>query len=182
MEYGNITCIGLLSAFQHCYTNSLILLLLQARFKKRFQTLRKKTKQLWQKQGVHLVQTSLYSSSDATISIFNFGTLITRCNWIKETEWFEKSLTDSIRQVSTQNFVFFLPMLCNQISSQDHNHQGVLSKNGDMDQYRRTDHMCGNWGSVRSCPFDKSCFFHLKKRDKHCHRHNGPGGWILSPK
>ena len=62
-----------------------------------------KTKQLWQKQGVHLVQTSFYSSSDATISIFNFGTLITRCNWIKETEWFEKSLTDSIRQVSTQN-------------------------------------------------------------------------------
>ena len=71
MEYGNITCIGLHSAFQRCYTNSLILLLVQARFKKRFQTLRrKKTKQLWQKQVVHLVQTSLYSSSDATISKF----------------------------------------------------------------------------------------------------------------
>ena len=66
MEYGNITCIGLLSAFQHCYTNSLIPSLLQARLKKRFQ----KTKQLWQKQVVHLVQTSLYSSSDATISKF----------------------------------------------------------------------------------------------------------------
>ena len=81
------------------------------------------------------------------------------------------------------DFVFFLPMLCNQISSQDHNYQGVLSKNGDMDQYLRTDRMCGNWGSMRSCPFDKSCFFfHLRKQDKHCQRQNGPGGWVLSPK
>ena len=167
MEYGNITCIGLLSAFQHCYTNPsnpLILLPVQARVKKRFQTLRKKQNNCDKSRECTLCK---HPSTQVLMQPFQFLTLEL---WSPVAIGSKKQ--NDLRRVwqiqfdrfpHKTDFVFFLPMLCNQISSQDHNYQGVLSKNGDMDQYLRTDHMFGNWGSMRSCPFDKSCFFFISE-------------------
>ena len=113
MEYGNITCIGLLSAFQHCYTNSLILLLLKARFKNRFQTLRKKQNNCDKSRECTLCK---HPPTQVLMQPFQFLTLEL---WSPVAIGSKKQ--NDLRRVwqiqfdrfpHKTDFVFFLPMLC----------------------------------------------------------------------